>query len=286
MNHQGDERSGRTHRSSLFSRRGVRHRENEEPDDETLTEDPYVVRVAELVRSMDSHTPDRSADDDAQHAEAEQAEAEQADPEQADPEQADAERPDAGAVDTAQAVEPAEVAAELAVAEPADESAEPAVHVADPAATRDDGPGAAQVVGDVDEAGVDSAARVLGLAQKLHDEYVAEGQSARDRLIREGEAKHEELVSAGEAERLALIAAADASVIEAQQKKAAMLQGLDSERRLLQEEIEELRSFESDYRAQLRSYLEGQLTELGQIGAHETGQDSSGGPDLPGVSSG
>jgi len=33
--------------------------------------------------------------------------------------------------------------------------------------------------GDAGTAGVGSAARVLALAQKLHDEYVAEGQNTR-----------------------------------------------------------------------------------------------------------
>ena len=155
------------------------------------------------------------------------------------------------------------------------ERAESAVTVGDHAAAKDDGPGAAQVSGDADEARVDSAARVLSLAQKLHDEYVAEGQSARDSLIREGQARHDELVAAGEAERRARIAEAEAGVVEAQQKKAAALQGLGIERRQLQEEIEELRSFEGDYRTHLRSYLEGQLAELGQTGVHKTRSQSS-----------
>jgi hypothetical protein len=92
--------------------------------------------------------------------------------------------------------------------------------------------------GDTGTAGVDSAARVLALAQKLHDEYVAAGQNTREKLISEGQSRHDqvvveatarqeqllstgqakydELVSAGKAKHDALIAEAEAPVAEAQ----------------------------------------------------------------------
>ena len=44
-------------------------------------------------------------------------------------------------------------------------------------------------------AGVDSAARVLALAQKLHDEYVDEGQTTREKLISEGQSRHDALIA-------------------------------------------------------------------------------------------
>jgi hypothetical protein len=134
---------------------------------------------------------------------------------------------------------------------------------------------------------------VLALAQKLHDEYVAEGQETRERLISEGQSRHDqvvgeatarqeellstgqakydEFVSAGKAKHDELIAEAEALVVEAQQKRAEVLAGLGSERGVLQKEIEELRTIERDHRARLKSYLEGQLIELEQTGADETG---------------
>jgi hypothetical protein len=134
---------------------------------------------------------------------------------------------------------------------------------------------------------------VLALAQKLHDEYVAEGQETRQRLISEGQSRHDQIVgeatarleellstgqakydefaSAGKAKHDALIAQAEALVAEAQQKKAEVLAGLRGERSVLQKEIEELRTFERDYHTHLKSYLEGQLIELEQTGADETG---------------
>jgi len=134
---------------------------------------------------------------------------------------------------------------------------------------------------------------VLALAQKLHEEYVAEGQKTRDRLISEGQSRHDEIVgeatarqeellstgqakydafvSAGKAKHDALIAEAEALVADAQQKRAEVLQGLSSERSVLQKEIDELRAFERRHRAQLKSYMEGQLIELEQTGSDESG---------------
>jgi len=134
---------------------------------------------------------------------------------------------------------------------------------------------------------------VLALAQKLHDEYVAEGQRTRESLISEGQSRHDqvvgeatarqeellstgqakydEFVSAGQAKHDELIAEAEALVAEAQHKRAEVLAGLGNERDVLQKEIEELRTIERDHRARLKSYIEGQLIELEQTGADETG---------------
>ena len=112
---------------------------------------------------------------------------------------------------------------------------------------------------------------MLALAQKLHDDYVAEGQKARERLIGEGQAKYDEFVSSGKAKHDALIADAEALITEAQEKGTRALQQLDSERSLLQKKVEDLRTLERNHRAHLKSYIEGQLIELEQTGADETG---------------
>ena len=133
---------------------------------------------------------------------------------------------------------------------------------------------------------------VLALAQKLHDEYVAQGQETRQRLISDGQSRHDqvvgeatarqeellstgqakydEFVSAGKAKHDELIAEAEALVVEAQHKRAEVLAGLGSERGVLQKEIEEQRTIERDHRAHLKSYLEGQLIKLEQTGPDET----------------
>ena len=178
--------------------------------------------------------------------------------------------------------------------------------VAVPAATEEDEVSNAADVANAAAAASTSAAGVLALAQKLHDQYVSEGQSTRKRLISEGQtyhdrvvseaeakqeayladaqAKHNELSSTGQAKYDELIAEAAARheqmitearerstgmVAEAQQRKATVLQALSRERDVLQKTIDELRTFERDYRARLKSYLEGQLHELDQTGADE-----------------
>jgi len=168
-----------------------------------------------------------------------------------------------------------------------------------PAVVKDVARGSAEVAGP----GLSSAAGVLALAEKLHTEYVTEGQQTRERLISEGQMRHDQVVgeatakqaelrSTAQAKHDALIAEATARheqmiteareratgmVAEAQQKRAEVLQTLGHERSLLQKKIDELRIFERDYRARLKSHLEAQLQQLEQTGADgATGNDSAG----------
>jgi DivIVA domain-containing protein len=192
----------------------------------------------------------------------------------------------------AKAAEEAEQAAKDAAAEAAS-AAPAAVQDVEPAAVPE--PAAASATG--------SAAGVLALAEKLHAEYVSEGQETRERLISEGQALHDQVVgdaSAKEAELRstaqtkhdALIAEATARheqmitearerstgmVSEAQEKRAEVLQTLGHERSQLQKKIEDLKVFERDYRARLKAHLEGQLDRLERIGVDEmTGRKSNG----------
>ena len=163
-----------------------------------------------------------------------------------------------------------------------------------PAAVKDQGPGPADT--GVAATGLGSAAGVLALAEKLHAEYVAEGQKTRERLISEGQLRHDQVIGeanakqeqlrySAQAKHDALIAEATSRheqmiteareratgmVAEAQQKRAEVLQTLGHERSLLQQKIDELRIFERDYRARLKSHLENQLRELDEIGADNT----------------
>ncbi len=146
---------------------------------------------------------------------------------------------------------------------------------------------------DTGTASVDSAARVLALAQKVHDEYVAAGQDTREKLISEGQSRHDQVVaeanarqeqllstgrakydehvSSGKAKHDALIAEAEAPVAEAQPKKGQILKKLDRERGVLRKEIEELRACERDHRARQKASVEGRLAALEQTDAVENG---------------
>jgi len=89
-----------------------------------------------------------------------------------------------------------------------------------------------------------SATGMLAMAQKLHDEYVQAGEEERDRLVEEAKTKAESIVEQAETDakdRMDLLA---------------------TERGELERKIDDLRRFERDYRARLKSYLENLLGDL------------------------
>ncbi|MBV0895095.1 DivIVA domain-containing protein [Microbacterium sp. NC79] len=131
------------------------------------------------------------------------------------------------AFESGEAAAPAPVAATPAVEEPV--AAEPAP-VAEAPVAQNNVP--------------TQSASIIELAQRLHDEHVAEGQSQRDKLIADAKEQATRIVS------------------EAEANGRAEKERLDKERTVLEGRISELREFERDYRANLRKYIEGQLTDL------------------------
>ena len=89
---------------------------------------------------------------------------------------------------------------------------------------------------------------LLQLARKLHDEHVREGLSKRDALIAEGHATAARLVR------------------EAEAQHRADFSNLEREKALVEHTIQELKSFEREYRAKLKNYIQGQLQDLDQTG--------------------
>jgi DivIVA domain-containing protein len=89
-----------------------------------------------------------------------------------------------------------------------------------------------------------ASAGIIELAQRLHDEHVAEGVSKRDQLISEAQSQAASIVA------------------EAEAKGRDEIARLEKERGALEGRITELRQFERDYRTQLRSWMEGKLRDL------------------------
>ena len=89
-----------------------------------------------------------------------------------------------------------------------------------------------------------ATAGIIELAQRLHDEHVAEGEAKRKQLIDDAQTEVEKIRS------------------EAAAKQREESARLERERNTLEARITELRTFERDYRAQLRGYIEGQLRDL------------------------
>ena len=101
-----------------------------------------------------------------------------------------------------------------------------------------------------------SAAAVLAMAQKLHDDYVSQGQSERERLITEGRTQADHLVAEGK------------------RTKEETLSALEAEKVDLEAAVAELRTFESDYRGNLKSFLNTQLKDLDNTGSLAPAQAS------------
>ncbi|MGO1481601.1 MAG: DivIVA domain-containing protein [Brachybacterium sp.] len=96
----------------------------------------------------------------------------------------------------------------------------------------------------VSESPDQSAAGIIALANRLHDEYVKNGEDERDRLITEAKDEHQRIVG------------------DAEEKSRVTLADLETKKAELDKTIDGLRNFERDYRNRLRNYLENQLSEL------------------------
>ncbi|WP_022872309.1 DivIVA domain-containing protein [Nesterenkonia alba] len=151
-----------------------------------------------------------------------------------------------------------------------------------------------------------SAAGVLAMAQKLHDQYVAEGEQTRAayiaegeqtraayieegetkraelihdgetkraQLIEEGTTKRDELIAEGEAKRTEIITDAETRaenmIEEAELTSTRTLNALERKKADLESKVSELTGFERDYRARLKDYIESQLNELNSKGSIE-----------------
>jgi DivIVA domain-containing protein len=101
----------------------------------------------------------------------------------------------------------------------------------------------APVTNDVDDE-TGSTTNLLQLARRLHDEHVKEGAEKRDALIAEGHATAARIIA------------------EAETKQRNELARLNQEKAGIEHRIDELRTFEKDYRAGLKTYIEDQLKDL------------------------
>ena len=112
------------------------------------------------------------------------------------------------------------------------------------AAVSQDAPSAAGAQDAPSAAGAQDAAALLAMAQKVHDDYVAQGEKAKAELLDEAEKK------------------ADALVSEARQQREEVLARLTDEKEELEIAVEALRGFESRYRTKLLDHLNAQVEEL------------------------
>ncbi|QNA92912.1 MULTISPECIES: DivIVA domain-containing protein [unclassified Microbacterium] len=141
-----------------------------------------------------------------------------------------------------------ELKAKLAAYE-SGETPEAAAPAAAPAVTEAPAPVAEVPAEPAPTGSATATAGIIGLAQRLHDEHVAEGEAKRNALIAEAETEVARIRTEAEAK---------------QREESARL---ERERNTLEARITELRNFERDYRSQLRGYIEGQLRDLDEKSA-------------------
>lgn len=147
------------------------------------------------------------------------------------------------------------------------------------------------------------AAKVLGLAQEMADRLTGEAKAEADGMLGEARAKAEQLLSEARgksdsmvnearsraetmlndartrAETLERQAREKASALdrEAQRKHGEVLGAIQQEKTTLEKKIDELRTFEREYRTRLKTYLESQLRDLegrGSAAPADTGRNS------------
>lgn len=84
----------------------------------------------------------------------------------------------------------------------------------------------------------EEASSMLAMAQRVHDEYVRDGEEEGNRIVTEARAKSEQILR------------------ETADERTRVLDKLESDRASLQGKIDDLKQFEREYRSQLRGHLE------------------------------
>ncbi len=118
-----------------------------------------------------------------------------------------------------------------------------------------------------------AAARLLEIATRNADELVDEAKNEADKIVGEARTKAERLdhESKGRADRLEADARSRAQMLDTEtaERRTQLFGDLEKERDKLEVEVENLRSFEREYRSRLKSYFTQQLEALSGNDDHE-----------------
>jgi DivIVA domain-containing protein len=124
------------------------------------------------------------------------------------------------------------------------------------------------------EDNMDTAARVLALAQQTADQAIADARREADETLGRARREAEEILGKArrQADQVVSEARSRAESLDrdAQDRHRSVMGSLVQQREELEREVDNLRAFEREYRSRLKLYLEGQLREL-EAGANEVG---------------
>ncbi|MDX6743064.1 DivIVA domain-containing protein [Actinocorallia sp. A-T 12471] len=130
------------------------------------------------------------------------------------------------------------------------------------------------------EDNMDTAARVLALAQQTADQAIADARREADEHLGRARREAEDILGKArrQADQIVSEARSRAEQLDrdAQERHRQVMGSLVQQREELERRVDDLRAFEREYRSRLKAYLEGQLREL-EAGA-DTFQPSLTGP--------
>src|SRR6202167_4695067 len=138
------------------------------------------------------------------------------------------------------------------------------------------------------EDNMDTAARVLALAQQTADQAIADARREADETLGRARREADEVLTKArrQAEQITGAARARAESLErdAQERHRQAMGSLVQTREELERRVDDLRAFEREYRSRLKAYLEGQLRDL-EAGVTESGNfPTMGAPTQPSMS--
>jgi DivIVA domain-containing protein len=124
------------------------------------------------------------------------------------------------------------------------------------------------------EDNMDTAARVLALAQQTADQAIADARREADETLGRARREADDILSKArrQAEQITGDARARAESLErdAQERHRQAMGSLVQQREELERRVDDLRAFEREYRSRFKAYLEGLLRDL-EAGAADTG---------------
>jgi DivIVA domain-containing protein len=124
------------------------------------------------------------------------------------------------------------------------------------------------------EDSMDTAARVLALAQQTADQAIADARREADETLGRARREADDILGKArrQAEQITSDARARAESLErdAQERHRQAMGSLVQQREELERRVDDLRAFEREYRSRLKAYLEGQLRDL-EAGAADSG---------------
>jgi DivIVA domain-containing protein len=131
---------------------------------------------------------------------------------------------------------------------------------------------------------MDTAARVLSLAQQTADQAIADARREADETLGRARREADDLLTKArrQAEQITGDARARAESLErdAQERHRQAMGSLVTQREELERRVDDLRAFEREYRSRLKAYLEGQLRDL-EAGVTDSGTFPTMPPAVP-----